>query len=298
MFGGFDTCMPVRKFTNALWELHRTSEGSFAWYEGHKCEKINSPSPRCCHRGWEYAGKLWIFEGECNVTHSYLNDYGDFAPTVWQDTSFTNQLLCFNPSHKQWSSPKCTGSIPAPRSGHAAAVLGSEVWLYGGYGGTVAQNMFDDLYKLNMCSFTWTLIQTDYPKPQGRSFTSLTAVSHNKLVLHAGSQSTCMYFPSLDDTWILDLGSQKWQNYTSATDHPPRSLHTGSVGINSSAIVTGISRYYPPSSCDGNITTIHVMLEPRSLQQLALQTIYDHSDDLPWKCLPEKLISYLGTHET
>ena len=36
------------------------------------------------------------------------------------------------------------------------------------------------------------------------------------------------------------------------------------------------------------------MLEAKSLQQLATQTIYKHQDELNWNCLPKKLISLLG----
>ena len=36
------------------------------------------------------------------------------------------------------------------------------------------------------------------------------------------------------------------------------------------------------------------MLEAKSLQQLAMQTIYKHQDEVNWNCLPEKLISLLG----
>ena len=31
------------------------------------------------------------------------------------------------------------------------------------------------------------------------------------------------------------------------------------------------------------------MLEPKSLQQLAMHTIYQHKDMLRWACLPSKL---------
>ena len=39
------------------------------------------------------------------------------------------------------------------------------------------------------------------------------------------------------------------------------------------------------------------MLEPKSLQQLAMKTIYDKQDALPWKRLPTKLIAQLGLYE-
>ena len=41
-------------------------------------------------------------------------------------------------------------------------------------------------------------------------------------------------------------------------------------------------------------STLHVMLEPKSLQQLAMKTIYSHQTVLPWKHLPKMLIASLG----
>ena len=37
-----------------------------------------------------------------------------------------------------------------------------------------------------------------------------------------------------------------------------------------------------------------MMLEVKSLQQLAARTIYKHQDEINWNCLPKQLISLLG----
>ena len=36
-----------------------------------------------------------------------------------------------------------------------------------------------------------------------------------------------------------------------------------------------------------------VMLEPKTLQQLSIHTIYKYRGHLPWKCLPQKLIKLM-----
>ena len=42
----------------------------------------------------------------------------------------------------------------------------------------------------------------------------------------------------------------------------------------------------------------HVLTEPKSLQQLAMQTLCKHHTALPWKCLPRKLTKLLDIQET
>ena len=220
------------------------------------------------------------------MTHEYLDDHGEFYK------SWNNQLLSFRPSCKEWASVKCAGSVPAPRGGHAATILGNIVFLYGGCNGST---VYDELYELNMSSLTWTEIQTDHPKPQGRKYFSLVGASDTKLVLHGGADSASTQpGAQLSDTWVLDLLSLKWQKYTSVADHP-RWCHKSSTGFNScSAIVIGGATNYPNKSYDAYTPTFHVMLEPKSLQQQAIQAVYNQREHLPWKLLPEKLINYLG----
>ena len=55
---------------------------------------------------------------------------------------------------------------------------------------------------------------------------------------------------------------------------------------------------YRPTKEDYTVSpTFHIMLESKSLQQLAMKTIYDKQDALPYKHLPTKLIAQLGLCE-
>ena len=62
-------------------------------------------------------------------------------------------------------------------------------------------------------------------------------------------------------------------------------------------IITGGGKD-PQESQDDYTTTFHVMLAPKSLQQLAIQNVFKHKNVLPWKCLPQKLKTYLGLTES
>ena len=145
------------------------------------------------------------------------------------------------------------------------------------------------MFALTMPSLTWTQIQTVQPGPQARKLCTLTAVTHHHLVLHGGISPG--KGQALSDTWIINLTSHSWTQYTSRTDHV-RKGHTGSLGLNNNVIIIGGYGLFFDIPKSDNV--FHVMLEANSLQQLAMRIIYKHQNDLSWNCLPKKLISQLG----
>ena len=282
MFGGvtYDFCAGQ----NDLWKLRRTSEGCFNWSKIEFPSSVKLPSPRYDHTGWEYAECLWIFGGRgCGrvmVPVAYLNDHGDF--TNGEFHNFNNQLLCYNPLSHIWTNPECFGATPSPRCGHCTTVMMHQVYLYGGRNDTRVR--LNDLCELNMLTCTWTQIQTNILKPLACCDASLNAISDGQLVLHGGSGLTCR------DTWVLDLPSQTWVQHAVSSDYPC-SCHAGFRGVNRCVIIIGgICGLFPHES---ECTTFYVRFEPKSLQQMAMQMIYEHQTALPWECLPPKLLAQL-----
>ena len=278
LFGGY--IFEQGDFCNELWKLSKSSEGLFTWCKVIP-ENTKEPSPRCEHSGWTHAQKLWIFAGKGPPAGDDLNDNGKFL-LLRNNTHCNNQLFCFNPFSEEWTNPKCCGSIPSPRLSHASTIIGNTVWLYGGWGSNGIP--LDELYELNI----WTHVQTGNPKPQGRSACSLNVITQDQLLLHGGATPNKK---TLSDTWILDLPSRTWKQYKSG-DYP-RHWHIGSTGLNNNCIIIGGSQF-PVDSNDNLQAMFHIMLGPRSLQQLAVQTIYRHRNSLPIECLPKKLITLLG----
>ena len=283
MFGG---CAPTesRCITNALWKLAMDHAGSFVWSNIVMTNDETTPSPRYYHTGWEHAEKLWTFGGCGSSPDGFLNEYGDFVHFC------NNQLLCFNPSNEEWTNPQCCGRVPEPRIGHATTKCQDKVWLYGGFD---YEKAFHGLHELNMHSCTWTIIETQQMQPQAYVYCTMSMMSENKLVLHGGKDNN---WKRLSDTWILDLETETWKQYSSDT---PRSSHTGSQGINNSVIIIGgILGNGNMDPCQSMYKPIfHVLIEPKSLQQLAMQKICKHHTVLPWKCLPRKLTMLLDIQE-
>ena len=171
--------------------------------------------------------------------------------------------------------PNALEIVPSPREGHATAIIRNKVFLYGGR----QINQFDCFFMMNMDCLSWTMINENQPNPGRRIALSLTAVTANQLALVDGIRA-----PGCDSTWIFDIENGMWKEYTQFKDHLCRYLHTGTRGLTSSVfIIGGLSRGTPKEN------TSLLLLEPKSLQQLAMYIIYQHMDMLPWQSLPSKI---------
>ena len=282
-FGGADYV--GSRTRNELWTLSKAKTGCFTWRSiKPQCDK-ESPSPRRAYTGWEYAQKLWVFGGIGPSLEGYLHDHGDIT-SIGVGHPENNQLLCYVPNTQKWTNPPGCGEVPSPRACHSSTIINDKVWIFGGL--CRGCGLLDDMFELTMHSLTWTQIQTVQPRPQARQLSTLTALTNNQLVLHGGLRG---YNEALSDTWIMDLTSHLWTQFTSRKDHPLR-YHAGSLGLNNNVIIIGgCKSSYPHKSYK---SVFHVMLEAKSLQQLAMQTTYKHQDEINWNCLPNKLISLLG----
>ena len=269
---------------NELWTLSKAKRECFTWsFKETRC-KEKSPSPRSGHTGWEYAGKLWTFGGWGLSPEGYLHEHGSFSGGF--NVKWNNQLLCYDPTTHKWTNLQCIGTVPSPRSDHASTIIRENVWLFGGKD---IRQLMDDFFELTMHSLTWTKIQTGQSHPHARCFCTLTVLTDSQLVLHGG---WCVKEQKFSDTWIMDLTSHSWRQYTSRRDHT-RWGHTGSSGLRSNAIIFGgLKKDNDAYEVYNNV--FHVMVEPKCLQELAMQIIYNNQDALPWKFLPVMLISRLG----
>ena len=279
MFGGFAR---KHKSSNALWTLKVTSSMRFEWREIITYNSMEAPSPRNSHTGREYAGHLWVFGGFGPGLFGYLNDSGE------RIGGWNNQPLSFDPSNQQWRNLRSYGAIPSPRAGHASTTGGHKAWFYGGNTTTV----FDDLYELNMSSLIWTHILSGPPAPKGCYASALNNISGSKRVLHGGGDVNRV----VNDTWILDIPSLTWKQYKSNTDHV-RWYHSSPVGVNGCSVIIG-GTMERQDRYDDYSTLFLIMLEPRSLQQLAIQMILKHRAELPLHNFPRKLIILFGISQS
>ena len=288
IFGGKGVLTNI--ISNELWKLTWNTNDSFEWNRILVKHQTKTPSPRTEHSGWEYDGKLWTFGGFGPSINDYLNEHGNMQTYSMDDGNYVNnQLFHFNPVSNEWTNLQCFGTVPSPRERHATTVRGGKLWLYGGDN---VDKYFDELYELGMCFLTWTNIQTVMPKPPRLSACSLNVTRENLLVLHCGEKDDGGEIFKV--SWILDLSSYSWKKCT--YDDCLRWQHTGSLGISNNIIIIGGfygGFFNREADLDQCTPVCHVMLEPKSLQQLSIKTVHKYRGQLPWKYLPQKLIKLM-----
>ena len=260
-------------------------DDSFAWNRIPIKDYAKKPSPRDGYSVWEYDKKMWIFGGFGCLNLGYLDDYGDFTGTGSILYRYNNQLLCYDPCSHTWTNVECFGDIPAPRADASAALMEDKVYLFGG---DISPNMPNryGLYELNMHSITWTQIEIPGLRPTNNQKTSVIPVTDNKLILYANIEKKDGFIEIVDvqsHTWKEHLEKKVGYNYD----------HTGITGLFGSAIILG-EAIQPESQAYNHLITVRI--EPKSLQQLAMQTICQKVDTSFWEILPNKLIhKMLGT---
>ena len=256
-----------------LWKLMRITDDLFAYDTIPTKDPTKTPSPREAYSAWQHGEKMWIFGGFGDPPVGYLHDYGDFIGAG----SFTcnNQLLCYDPFSHMWTNIRCSGDTPSPRTYAAVAVTKDKSYLYGGH--KSLQRLYD-LYELSMRSFTWTQVKVSGPKPTYSLTTSLIPVTDNTLVLYCGNGH------GKGCTKILDVKSHILKEHLE-TKIGHCFVNTGTTGLRGSAIILSGSIH----SHQSYNPVLTVRIEPKSLQQLAMQMIYQKVDRTLWEMLPKTL---------
>ena len=260
----------VLKLTNA--------NGSFKLNRHHTKKRSKCPSPRHDHCSWEYGDKMWIFGGYGESPECYLNDHGDFVEDSAVSTSlgWNNQLLHFDPAIQAWENVACFGHVPPPQSLTSAAVIRDNVWLYAE---TADCGKRYGLYELNLPTLSWTLISVKFPKHMEFD-QSITRITDNQILLLGGLQYR--YSEIID----VEPFKPRMHDVFECNCHYG---HTSSPGLNSDVIT--ISRYICSEHTDPENPVVHVMLAPKSLQQLAMKIIYEeHEAEFLWERLPASLM--------
>ena len=298
------------KATGALWKFASSAEG-ITWSEMKFRNKKSIPSPRFLHVGWEYEDNLWIFGGAGVRPENYMfqddakdcddnDDDDDYDAENNNDNENddnnvffrNNQLACYNPNNHEWKVVRVRGAAPSPRASHAVAKIKDHIWLYRG---RVRDEIYDDLYELNMESLIWTLIEPvsvlTYSARTGHTF---TAISDHEIALYGGAKVN-------DDTslWVLDIQTLSWKqcdtSFSDYKDDYGRERHTATMGTESLVIFGGWSYIsetisFNEPSC--NISMLQWTLTPKTLVKSAMETVYKNRSvsQHEWKILPRHLI--------
>ncbi|KAG5153579.1 hypothetical protein AAZX31_05G019100 [Glycine max] len=145
IFGG---CGKSADNNNELYynDLYILNTETFVW----KCATTSGtpPSPRDSHSCSSWKNKIIVIGGEDGHDY-YLSDIHilDTDTLIWRELSTSGQLL-------------------PPRAGHSTVSFGKNLFVFGGF--TDAQNLYNDLYMLDIDTGVWTNVTTATNGPSAR----------------------------------------------------------------------------------------------------------------------------------
>ncbi|KAG9127384.1 Negative regulator of mitotic exit [Ceratobasidium sp. 392] len=160
MFGG----QVDGEFLNDLWcfDLQSLVRGTSAWEQLTPVPGNEPPPRRTGHVLVTHENKIYIFGGTDGAFH-----YND----TW----------VFDLATRTWTELTCIGFIPVPREGHAAALVGDVMYVFGGRG--VDGKDLGDLGSFKIGNQRWYMFQNMGPQPSGRSGHAMATADGRMFVL-------------------------------------------------------------------------------------------------------------------
>jgi len=98
-----------------------------------------------------------------------------------RDDISCNVLFKFDTNTYTWSQPRVYGEQPGERDGHSACVINNAMYIFGGYE-EVIERFGQDVYRLDLSSYTWKLLSCTGEPPVHRDFHSATAIGQNMFI--------------------------------------------------------------------------------------------------------------------
>lgn len=171
--------------------------GKVSWTE---LKPANAPLARSSHGVSIVGDTLYMFGGEHN------------ARVPVNDTLYALDL---SRKDSAWQEIKTSGNPPLPRFGHAQAVIGSCIYIFGGRMGTaIDEKLLNDFYMFDTKTCKWTEVEFKGSAPSPRSFHQMVA-DDGCLYVFGG----CPAEGRLADLYRFELSSATWsQLETSSMD--------------------------------------------------------------------------------
>ncbi|CAK1602884.1 unnamed protein product [Parnassius mnemosyne] len=160
------------------------------------------PVPKAYTSMVTYKDCLVVFGG---WTYPSLSQYYQNV-TMFNDIHFycvnTNKWILIN-----------TSNPPPPMAGHSACIKEDEMIVFGGLIMSAAQNYqiqcSNDVWVLDITTFSWRKQQTTKPRPSPRYAQSLISLDSDRLMLLGGVQTLHNRFV-YSDCWILTMKGPTW----------------------------------------------------------------------------------------
>lgn len=146
----------------------------------------------------KYYDKVWSF---CTDKHRFGGTNG---------FQWFNDVWCYDPVPNAWMALDCIGYIPAPREGHAAAIVDDVMYVFGGR--TEEGADLGDLAAFRISSRRWYTFQNMGPSPSPRSGHSMTAYNKQIVVLAGEPSTASREAQDLAIVYLLDTSKIRYPN--------------------------------------------------------------------------------------
>lgn len=179
---------------NSMLELDVTS---WTWTEKAECR-----TARCYHSAAydEAADRVVVFGGSLGRGKN----------------NFINTMASYSFADDKWSAiqQKEGATWPSARVKHSAAIVGNQMFLFGGLTDAGPVN---DIYVFNLETDTWSLKEFQGTPPEPRFGHSMTPILNGMLLIHGGQGAN---EATLDDVHILKLDENRWCSVPSGAVRP------------------------------------------------------------------------------
>jgi hypothetical protein len=158
-----------------------------------------------------------------------------------------NDVWSYDPRTNQWTQLDCIGFIPTPREGHAAALVGDVMYIFGGR--TDEGMDLGDLAAFRITTRRWYSFQNMGPPPSPRSGHSMTTFG-KQIIVMAGEPSSTAKDPSeLSLIYLLDTSKIRYPNEPPQNGERGPSIRKMSSGDRSASQTGRTSReaQHPPT---------------------------------------------------
>ncbi|CAD0099223.1 unnamed protein product [Aureobasidium mustum] len=132
--------------------------------------------------------------------------HGQIPPAL----TWFSDVWSYDPRTNSWSQLECIGYIPVAREGHAAALVGDVMYVFGGR--TEEGNDLGDLAAFRITTRRWYTFQNMGPSPSPRSGHSMTAFGKHIVVTGGEPSSAPRDADELSLAYYLDTSKIRYPN--------------------------------------------------------------------------------------
>lgn len=199
IFGGYDG---AQEFSD-ISVMQISEDGLFCEWSQPQLLGGTKPGPVCQHTSCVYE------DGPSMVV------YGGYRSEV----GLLSEVWVLDLHRLYWSCPEYFGTPPEPRRGHGAGMVGSNMYVFGGYNG---REHLDDFHVLDIKTMTWECIHGQGQGPSARRQHSVTVVGKH-LVVYGGYDGKRY----LGDLFSFDTTHRWWKRWPDQETE----LHSDEIGL-------------------------------------------------------------------